>query len=122
MKIFGASNDPIIFTKCSSQAEIERFSARVCDDASSLLDNELARSVILTQNVSKAKNGRRVLCTHIFSRYPVPVGILRYTPPPSFDRARQPYFAWLSMRTGGLVIDMKEEIVEDRECEECSAS
>ena len=39
--------------------------------------------------------------TQIFSLYPVPTGIRRYTPPSPL--ASEQYFAWLSIRVGALV-------------------
>jgi hypothetical protein len=53
MNISGARDDPIIFTKRSSQSKIEWLSARVCDDAPGFLHNELAGSVVLTQYVRR---------------------------------------------------------------------
>jgi hypothetical protein len=70
--------------------------------------------------VTEDENAYKRKRTHIFSRYPTPVGMRRYIPPS--PRARHPYLAWLSIRIGGRVMPRMEEMVSVVECEECAAS
>src|ERR1700733_15558427 len=63
---------------------------------------------------------QRNIHTQIFSRYPTPVGIRKYAPPS--PRARQPYFAWLSMRAGLREMPRREDTRSLKECDAWAAS